>query len=95
MVAIKNNNNDDEQNWEPEPEHLAWQRQLIRSLGDGGYWAIPATASTLQLHQANKTFVFLTGDTTLVTNQRVIKVFNKLGWTQVTTEGKPVREEGQ
>jgi hypothetical protein len=72
--------------WKPEPEHLEWQKNLVRMLTDSATWAVPGTASIFQINKSLKTFELTTGDPNDEGNRRIAKVFKQIGFSEKITK---------
>lgn len=74
---------------EREPEAvLAWCRNLVRILKDGGVWGIPRSGVTFKVDKQNQRLVLVVGtakdDDFLATK----RVFKQIGWDVVAEEPK-------
>lgn len=49
-------------NWQPDPQILAWFRQLLTMANEGAIWAVPGTGQVYRLSKANKTMTLIQGD---------------------------------
>jgi len=66
--------------WEPTDQDIAWQANVLDLMADDGTWGVPDTLSSFTVNKTNKTFR-LDGDPEIETNQRILIVFERLGYT--------------
>lgn len=79
MVALNSNN--------VPPEHvLAWCRQLVRVLRDGGVWGIPRSNIAFRVDQKNKQLVLTVGDASDDDFKATKHVFSFIGWSVVAKD---------
>lgn len=80
-------------NWEPTQADIQWQTNMVAMLTDGARWGVPGTESEFQIDKTNKVVRLTFGNPNESDNQRIIKVFEKMGYTFEKPSG-PV-EPGQ
>lgn len=67
--------------WEPTQADIQWQTNMIAMLADGARWGVPGTESEFQIDKTNKVVRLAFGNPNLADNQRIIKVFQRMGYT--------------
>lgn len=67
--------------WEPTAEDIAWQTNMVRVLTNNAEWVVPCSLSSFKIDKINKVVSLTLGDESDEQNQRVIKVFAKMGYT--------------
>jgi hypothetical protein len=66
----------------PSDFDLAWAKDLIRAIKDGGIWALPGPPPmATRLHKQAKVLELVAGPPDHATMQRTRKVFELLGWS--------------
>lgn len=70
---------------EAEPEHiLAWCRNLVRTMTDGGVWGIPRSGVVFKIDKPNKQLVLIVGTAENPDFIATKRVFKQIGWDVVT-----------
>ena len=67
--------------WEPDEPEIAWMRNHLSMMKDGGVWGIPSACTTLIINHKTKTYK-LNGDRLHQLVTRSIKVLDLLGWQE-------------
>lgn len=79
MVALNSNN--------VPPEHiLAWCRQHVAMIHDGGVWGIPRSGLIFRVDHRRKKLVLTAGDKTNEDFAATRHVFSHIGWDVVTED---------
>ncbi len=76
--------------WEPTPNDIDWQKQMLKLLANKGSWAVPVSQSVFELDKPNKKFKLIIGDADHETNRRIAKVFKHLGFSEVDANEDPL-----
>jgi len=76
--------------WEPTPQDVAWQSQMVHILKNKGTWAVPGTMSVFELDKPNKKFKLLVGSPDEETNRRIAKVFKRLGFSEKSDDDENI-----
>jgi len=66
--------------WKPQPSDIAWMRNLLAGLNNGGYWAIPVNLSIWKHDQTNRVLVCVHGEHNEMFD-RITVVCRELGYT--------------
>ena len=69
---------------------VAWQTNHLRTIKDGGVWAVPRSLTIIKVLHSKKTAVFIGG-----THQEpdIVKVFKAMGWTCTDQEPGPTDQQ--
>lgn len=81
MVALNSNN--------VPPDHvLAWCRQLVATINDGGVWGIPRSQTVFRIDHKKKQLILTAGDADGEDFHATRHVFGYIGWDVVTEDEK-------
>jgi hypothetical protein len=76
-----------------EPEHvLAWCRNLVRIMTDGGTWGIPRSGIVFQVDKKNKQLVMTVGEPDNEDFIATKRVFKQIGWGVITLAEQRARQ---
>ena len=88
MVALNSNN--------VPPDHiLAWCRQHVALIHDGGSWGIPRSNIVFRVDHKNKRLVLMVGDKSDEDFLATKHVFSYIGWAVVTEDENNDVKTGQ
>lgn len=70
--------------WEPSQEDIAWTKQLIATLKEGGGWGVPGSRTLFVFFRSAKEYVIREpkDEPRAEVNRRIIKVLGILGWKE-------------
>jgi len=73
--------------WDPKQSDIEWVKNLIRSLKEGGTWAVPCAMSIFTFYHSEQEYV-LVGDPSDATNRKTVKILGMLGWKERMNDGE-------
>jgi len=67
--------------WEPEAKDIAWAKNLVGMMNDGGVWGAPDSGQVFQFHHDLKEIHLIKGDPNHIWFEQSKICFKKVGYT--------------
>ena len=89
MIAPANFNADDDEEQNKEADIIEWCTQIVRTIKDGGIWAIPRSQTVFRVDHKRKQLVLVEAGIDDYADFEATKHwFKKIGWSVVKPHGK-------